>query len=307
MLRRAEYIGALANHRTRAMAGLTSRFARSWQLIKASRAVLRADRSLLILPALSGLATVVLVAGFVGLAISNDSFMAALHRHGAMEDKTPFYAVLFAWYVVQYFIVIFFNTALVGAAMQVLDGGRPTLGSALKLALSRIGVILGYAVISATVGVILRIIAERLGFIGRLIEGVLGLAWTAATFLVVPILAAENVGPWQAITRSTALLRQTWGENLIGNAGISLVMSLITALIAFAGFGGGALLLVNGLTVLGVALIAAAAAAILLLILFTAALTGVYAAVVYRYAVVGKPPVGFDDALIRDAFTRKGG
>ena len=283
-----------------------SRFARSWQLIKASRAVLRADRSLLILPALSGLATIVLMAGFVGLAISNDAFMATLRHRGSFDDKAPFYAGLFAWYVVQYFIVIFFNTALIGAAMQVLDGGRPTLGTALKLALSRIGVILGYAVISATVGVILRIIAERLGFVGRLIEGVLGLAWTAATFLVVPILAAENVGPWQAITRSTALLRQTWGENLIGNAGISLVMSLITALIAFNGFGGGAILLMNGLPVLGIALIAATVVAILAVILFTAALTGIYAAVVYRYAVVGKPPAGFDDALIRDAFTRKG-
>ena len=42
------------------------------------------------------------------------------------SQSVAFYAWLFCWYVVQYFVVIFFNTALVGAA--------------LKLALSRMSV-----------------------------------------------------------------------------------------------------------------------------------------------------------------------
>ena len=286
------------------MADFVSRFERSWQLIKASRDVLRADSALLILPAVSGVATTAIAAGFITLAVSNGAFEAT--RHGAaIEDKTPFYAWLFAWYVVQYFVVIFFNTALVGAAIELLAGGRPTVGDALRLALGRIGAILGYAVISATVGVLLRALAERLGFVGRLIESMLGLAWTAATFLVVPILAAENIGPWDAITRSTALLRKTWGESLIGSAGISLVMSLGIAAVAAVGIGGGVLLFqVN--RVVGVAMVAAAVVAILLVILFTAALLAIYAAAVYCYAVSGKPPGAFDSELIRAAFTRKG-
>jgi hypothetical protein len=208
--------------------------------------------------------------------------------------------------VVQYFIIIFFNTALVGAAIALLGGERPTVGMALKLAASRIGPILGYAIISATVGVLLGAVAERLGLIGRLIEGALGLAWTAATFLVVPILAAEAVGPWQAVERSTVLLRKTWGENLIGNAGISLMASMASAAIALIGFGGAMLLFGRGYPVLGVALGAAAIMALVLVILVGSALSGIYAAAVYIYAIAGKAPVDFDNDLIRDAFTRKG-
>lgn len=287
------------------MADAMSRFARSWQLIRASREVLRADSALLILPALSGLATVTLGAGFVALAVSNGT-LAAMPHDGSLPANGKFYVWLFCWYVVQYFVVIFFNTALIGAAIALLKGERPTVGAALALALGRIGAILGYAVISATVGVLLRAVAERLGLIGRLIEGALGLAWTAATFLVVPILAAEDVGPWQAVERSTLLLRKTWGENLIGNAGISLVMSTITAVVGVVGIGGGMLMFVRGWPVLGVAAVSAAVTAILLVIVVAAALSEIYAAAVYYYAVSGAPPVEFDSDLLRDAFTRKG-
>ena len=206
----------------------------------------------------------------------------------------------------QYFVVIFFNTALVGAAIALLEGGRPTVGVALKLAFSRIGPVLGYAVIAGTIGVVLQALAERLGLLGRLIEATLGLAWTAATFLVVPILAAEGIGPWRAIERSTALLRKTWGENLIGNVGISLVTSMISGTVGLIGAGGFMLLFLLDHPMVGAALLLASIATLLLIVLVAAALSAIYAAAVYHYAVVGTPPTSFDGDLIRDAFTRKG-
>jgi len=286
------------------MPALVSRFVRSWQLIQASLEVLRADNALLILPVLSGLATTALGAGFLTLAMSDGTF-TAMREGRSLSAFGPLYAWLFCWYAVQYFVVIFFNTALVGAAIALLGGGRPTVGAALKLAFSRIGSILGYAIISATVGVLLHALAERLGVIGRLIEGALGLAWTAATFLVIPILAAEGVGPWQAIERSTALLRKTWGENLIGNAGISLVMSMIFGGIGLVGFGGSILLFQHGRPVLGAALLSASITTFLLVVLVAAALSAIYAAAVYYYAALDRLPVYFDGDLIRGAFTRR--
>ena len=288
------------------MADSMSRFARSWLLIKASMDVLRNDNALLVLPAISSVVTLVVAGGFVALAMSNGTFAAmhATHRHGSLPLE--FYVWMFCLYVVQYFVVIFFNTALIGCAIVLLGGGHPTVWDGLKLAVSRIGAILGYAIISATVGVLLQVVAEKLGFVGRLIAGGVGLAWTAATFLVVPILAAEGVGPMQAVERSSELLRKTWGENLIGNAGISLVMSMISGTIAFVGFGGGFLLFKRGYEVLGVALISAAATAFLLVVLVSAALAAIYSAAVYWYAASGKPPVDFDGDLISAAFTRKG-
>ncbi len=282
-----------------------SRFTRSWQLIQASCDVLRADSALLILPALSGLATTALAVGFIAVAMW-DGALTSIHESGSLNVFGPLYAWLFCWYVVQYFVVIFFNTALVGAAIALLNGDRPTVGVALKLALSRIAVILAYAVISATIGVLLQALAERLGLLGRLIEAMLGLGWTAATFLVVPILAAEGIGPWQAIERSTALLRKTWGENLIGNAGISLVTSIISSTVGLIGVGGGMVLFPLGHPVLGAALLCASITTLLLIVLVAAALSAIYAAAVYYYAVVGTPPTNFDGDLIRGAFTRKG-
>jgi Family of unknown function (DUF6159) len=120
------------------MPNVVSRFTRSWQLIQASCDVLRADNALLILPALSGLATTALAAGFVASAMS-DGTLSAMRESRSLNAFGPLYAWAFCWYVVQYFVVIFFNTALVGAAIALLDGARPTVGAALKLALTRIG------------------------------------------------------------------------------------------------------------------------------------------------------------------------
>ena len=177
------------------MPGFVTRFGRSWLLIKASWSVLRADKELLVLPLLSGVATILVLAAFIGAAALAGVFKAL--ENGADTLNAPFYAGLFVFYVVQYFVIIYFNTALVGAAIERLEGGNPTVGSGLALAQSRIGAILGYAVISATIGVLLRMLAERLGFIGRILETGVGFAWTVTTFLVVPVLAAEGVGPWR--------------------------------------------------------------------------------------------------------------
>jgi len=284
-----------------------SRFERSCRLIAASWQVLRSDRELLVLPVMSAIATIFVVASFAMAAFAGGEF-DALHSGKAIgAPDASLYAWLFAFYVVQYAVVIFFNTALVGAALERLDGGNPTLGSALDLASRRIGPILGYAVVSATVGVLLRAISERLGLVGRILGFGVGLAWTVMTFLVVPVLAAEGVGPIAAIEKSASLLRRSWGENLIGSGGISLVMSAATAAIMLVGIGGGIVSLNRGDTVAGMALLVASVPLVLAVLLVGAALSAVYQAAVYYYAVAGEPPTGFDPDLLRTAFGRKGG
>jgi hypothetical protein len=231
---------------------LLSRFERSCRLIAASWQMLRSDRELLVLPLMSAVATSLVVASFAAAAFAGGEFDALHAGQAVAAPDASFYAWCFAFYVVQYGVVIFFNTALVGAALERLDGGNPTLGSALALAYRRIGPILGYAVVSATVGMVLRMISERLGLIGRLLGFAGGLAWTVMTFLVVPVLAAEGVGPIAAIEKSASLLRRSWGENLIGSAGISLVMSAIMAVIMVVGVAGGIVSLNRGDTVTGI-------------------------------------------------------
>ena len=85
----------------------------------------------------------------------------------------------------------------------------------MRIATSKMGTIAGYALIAATVGMILRAIQERVGFIGRIIVGLLGVGWTVATYLVVPVLVTRDVGPIDAVKESAGWLKKTWGENVI--------------------------------------------------------------------------------------------
>jgi hypothetical protein len=168
-----------------------------------------------------------------------------------------------------------------------LEGGDPTVRDGMRIATSHLPQIIGFALIAATVGMILRLISERAGFLGQIIIGFLGLAWTILTFLVVPVLVTENVGPVTAIKRSSALLRKTWGEQLIGAGGIGLVFGLIVFLAIFAGMGLTVLLAaVSGyLAIVAVVVTVLAVGAIALI---GSALGGIYTASLYRYATSGE-------------------
>jgi hypothetical protein len=279
-----------------------SGFFRSLALIRASFGVLMADRELLVLPLISAVASLIVGAGFVLPLVGNDAFRALADQENPSLPAW-FSGWTFLFYFVQYFVIIFFNTALVGAAIARLSGGDPTVRSALALATVRIGPILGYALISATIGVALRWVGEKLGFVGRIIEGTLGLAWTVATFLVVPVLAAEGVGPIKAIERSGALLHETWGQNIVGTAGIAVVTGLISVVFIF-GFAGGSFAVANGNNA-GFVAIGFSAVALVAIFLVSATLSGIYAAAVYYFALTGEPPRGFDPSLIRGSFARK--
>lgn len=278
------------------------RFSRSWGLIKASAGVLSKDKELLVFPLLSAVCTLIVVAAFALPAFGMGA-LDGLREGGGMTPAT--YLLAFLFYLVQYFVIFFFNSALVGAAMIRLDGGDPTLRDGLRIASSKALPILGYAAIAATVGMVLRAIQERAGFLGKLVAGVLGVAWTLASFLVVPVLVARNIGPIDAVKESALLLKKTWGENLIGQGGVGLVFGLV--FFALIIVGGAAVFAVatmgNGvLTVLAVALVIIA---LLIAALVQAALSGIYSAALYRYAVGAGDSEGFDAQLLGQAFRTK--
>jgi hypothetical protein len=279
------------------------RLSNSWSLVKASAAVLSADKELMVFPAISAVLSVVVLITFAVPSVLAGFFDSAV----LAESGFPLagYVVAFLFYVVQYFVIFFCNTALVGAALIRLRGGDPTVADGFRVASSRAVPILGYALISATVGVILRAISERSGFIGRIVVSLVGLAWNLATFLVVPVLAAENVGPMEAVKRSSAYLRKTWGEQIVGTAGMGAVFGLFgfgTAVLGMALFIAAAFTQSAALMVtVGVGLVLALVA----LALVSSTLGGIYAAAVYRYAAEGDPGKFFSADMVRGAFQPK--
>ena len=280
------------------------RLSRSWQLVKASGSVLMEDKELLIFPLISSIATVIVVACFA-LPIIGMGALDGLSggRDGAMS--TGAYVVAFLFYLCQYFVIFFFNAALVGAAMIRLDGGNPSVGDGLRIATSKAGSILGYAFIAATVGMILRAIQERVGFIGKIVAGLLGVGWTMATYLVVPVLVARDVGPVDAVKESASLLKKTWGENVIGQAGLGVAFGLIQFTVIICGV----LLVIAAAFTQNAPLIILtvvfAIAAVILTALIHSALSGIYAAALYRYASDGTQTQGFDPNAMQLAFLPK--
>ena len=271
---------------------------RSWELVKASAAVLRSDKELMLFPLISGLATLVVLATFLipmfALRVFTDGFGVGAAVFG------------FLFYFVQYSVIIFFNCALIGAAMIRLNGGDPTLADGFNAATSRIPQILGYAAISATVGVLLQALKNNKNqFLVRLLGSGLGAAWTLATFLVVPVLVSRNIGPIDALKQSVTLLKRTWGENAVGQIGIGAAFGLITFAVVMVGV----LLVVLAAQVswvLAVAVGVLAGLGVLLLGIYQAALSGIYSAVLYRYAVSHETPEAFRGADLSHAFVPKG-
>lgn len=271
------------------------KISRSWTLVKASAAVLRSDKELLVFPVITSIAALLVALTFmvpvVGLRIFEGGDIGVL---GAI--------VGFLFYLCQYFVIFFFNTALVGAAMIRLEGGDPTVADGLRIARSKAGVILGYAAIAATVGLLLKMASEKSGIFGKIVVGLVGMAWTLASFLVVPILVSRDVGPIDAIKESIELLKRTWGENVAGNVGIGMAFGLITTLVVVLAVG----LVIAAAAVGGVKLAILAgivgALAVALVAVIQAALSGIYSAAVYRYAVDGHAPAGFAGPQLQAAF-----
>jgi hypothetical protein len=279
------------------------RLSRSWELVKASGAVLKSDKGLLVFPLLSSIAMIGVISAFAIPMFTTGGF-TDLARHGRHAGALH-YALLFAFYVVSYFVAFFFNAALVGAALMRLDGGDPTVGDGLRIAGSKAWNILGYSLIAATIGMILRAIEERVGFIGRIIVGLIGIGWSLATFLVVPVLVARDVGPTEAIGESARLLRRAWGENIIGQGGLGLAFALI-----YLGIGAtGAMLIVMavGANSWAAAIVATVVMvlAILFAILVHSALSAIYSAALYRYAMGNDHTGAFSAPMLQSAFAPK--
>jgi hypothetical protein len=271
------------------------KFSRSWDLVKASASVLRSDKELMLFPILSSLATLLVLATFALPVFTLKLFENGFNVVGAV--------VGFAFYFCQYTVIIFFNSALVGAATIRLEGGDPTFSDGLRIARSRLPAILGYAAIAATVGLILQSLKNRdNNIIVRLIGSGLGAAWTLATFLVVPVLVNREIGPIDALKESIALLKKTWGENAIGNVGIGAAFGLIFVLVMLLGIvlaiAAWQVAPAAGITVAVVAVIA-----LLVLGVTQAALSGIYSAALYRYAVANETPVAFQGMALEQAFS----
>jgi hypothetical protein len=277
------------------------KLANGWELMKASGRVLRLDKELLVFPFLSGLSCL-LVLGSFALPLILSGAMAIDQNAARQVVHNPLaYVVLFAFYFCNYFVIVFFNSALVACAIIRFNGGDPTLSDGFQAAASRLPQILGWSLVSATVGFLLKMVESRSEKLGALVAGLLGLAWSIATFFVVPVIVVEKVGPIDAIRRSGAILRRAWGEAFVANQGIGLFIFLFSLLACLPAVLG----LMTGAPAFMIAGIAITVVAMIVLGTISAALHSILLAAIYVFAADGRVPDEFDRGTLQNAFARR--
>jgi hypothetical protein len=283
------------------------RIGRGFRLAKQSWHVVTQEKSLLWLPVLSFLAIAVVTAAFGagawGTGLFDDVWSDASRTGARSTGMTPIaYVFLFCFYVVTAFIAIYFNAVVIGVAMKRLQGEDASLRDGFTLANRHLGTILLWAIVTATVGLVLRAIAERVGVLGNIIVGILGVAWGLLTFFVVPVILYEPLGVGGSIKRSASIFKQRWGEQVVGNATIGFAMFLL-GFVVVAVAGGLGFLVPAAIPVVAVV----GFLAIVVLAALGSVLSGVFNAALYRYATTGDAGGAFSEQDLAGSFRPKSG
>ena len=262
----------------------------TFELMKMSWDVLMKDKELLFFPLFTVIGLVAVISIFSGIAGSTGAFTRLDANAISRGDQILYVLAFFS----SYFVIIFFNAALISAALDRLRGGDPNVSSGLSHAFAHIHTIFIWALIAATVGLALQLLrANQRNAFARIIIDMIGGVWDFLTFFVVPILVSENVGAIGAIKRSSGLVRKTWGRQITASFGFMLVYILAVIIGAIpailVGFVSGLAGVAVGIMTVGLA------------ICTVQALEGIFKAALYEYAM-GEKPAEFDLRTLQTAY-----
>lgn len=266
------------------------KFSNSYELVKESFKVLKQEKQLLWFPVLSGISTMLL---FI-------SFLVTFFVFDFSEEvfEVVYYIFLFCFYLLNYFIVIFFNTGLITCAHMKLNGQNPKLRDGINNAFKNIGKIFIWSLISATVGLILNLISNKTKNFGKIVTSLIGMVWTLLTFFVIPVMIFENKSVIKSISGSGQLFKKTWGENVIADVTMGFfffILGLLGLVPLFISFFIG-----NVFIILIVAVLIIIYWVILAIV--SSSLKGIFIVTLYNYAKTGKIPLVFKQEIIRGAF-----
>lgn len=316
------------------------KLASTWVLMKASWHVIVNNKRLLILPVISLFCLALVLASFLAPVVAANWGVITGAEEVVLRGETPgettsleeageteevelnlslgiwtppqegsppiehvrFYGVVFAFYFANYFVIIFFNSAVVASALFWMRGSAPSLSAGLGAAVKRLPQIAGWAFLSATVGLLLKVIESSNRRAGQIVASLLGMAWTIMAYLAVPVLVVEGRGPVGSLKESVSLLRKSWGQQLIGGFAFGLIYFLF-ALVGLAIIAVG-IYLASAVGSAAPALLFGAVAVVYfaLLLVVSSVLKPVFQAALYAYAKEGRAPGSFGDELLKNAF-----
>lgn len=273
-----------------------SRLSNGWELAKTSLKTVNENRSLLLFPVFSVISFILVLGTFAGgtFFLFGDQIRTASDNNEPIANGFAIGAV-FLFYLINFFIIVYFNSALIYCAVKVLNQEETSLGAGLDFANSRIGKIFGWAVLSATVGTLLKFLQSS-GKIGEIIASILGITWSVMTFFVVPVLIFEEKGVVDTVKESGRMMREKWGESITANVSFGL-FNLLGVILSFA-IG---IFLATISPALGI--IAGVFLFVLVLTVIATART-VFVAAVYNH-VSGQPVGEFNGDMLDSVFIKK--
>jgi hypothetical protein len=273
------------------------RLSNGWTLATNSFKVLKENKQLIVFPVLSSISLVFVMGSFILVFLGINGWPDNSLEDSSSGSNLSYYLYLFLFYLVNYFVVVFFNMALIHCTRLYFHGEEVSVNAGLRFSLSRIGAIFSWSVFAAIVGTILRIIQEESGIIGKIITGLIGIVWSIATFFVVPIIAYENLGPIAAFKRSSQMMKQKWGESLGATFSFGLIQFLAMIVLIIPCF-------IIGSTInlyLGIAL--GLMGAFIISAIFSAAQT-IFVSAVY-HNINDEPTKHFNQQMIDGLFQKK--
>ncbi|MGH8263665.1 MAG: DUF6159 family protein [Steroidobacteraceae bacterium] len=311
----------------------TSRLSNSWSLFKKSLAVMNAHPRLLVFPAVIFVFTLGILGFFLapvvlqptGHSLRDPAHWSAVadsvftkesieaeraapgDRNGerlVLTPKAMVYAILI--YFASMFLATFFATAFYHEILSALQGGGVSIAGGLRFATSKLYAIVLWSLFAGLIGVLIRMLEERVGIIGKWIVRAIGIAWSVASVFAIPIIVSEEeANPIAILKRSAETLRKTWGESLTGFLGIQLGggLVLIGSVVLFTLVG---MLAAN----LHIPILIIPFAILWLLCLFAFFYTmgvasNIYRCALYLFAAQGEVPSYFDRESMDMAWKRK--
>lgn len=266
------------------------RMRQGWELTKKAWGVVRSNPQLAKLPLIGGalavLAAIVLVVPGIFLVSSESD----------VTRGTGYVLIALGSYAAS-FLVIYYNVILAAGANDALEGREPDLEAARRTARNRLPDIAVWALVSALVSLLLSVLRDRGGMAGRIAASMGAAIWGLVTFLVVPVLALEGIGPIAAIKRSGTLVRQRWGQQVTGN----FVIGGISGIATFVGVGLGVLGVVmiasasTGAIVLGGVLVLLGLCVAVAAAVFGGATRGVFGVALYHFVAEDRAVGPFSD------------
>ena len=265
------------------------RISNSWQLVKESWRILKKDKELLLFPVISAI---------ISLAILAVVFIPAFFLFLAGSSIAPRIAIVVTTYLI-YFTSVFFNAGVVYAANMCLHGKDPKFSDGIKGAMKNLHKLFMWSLIAATIGLLLRALSKRRG-LESLISGIIGFAWELITFFIIPVILFEKKGTIESIKRSGELFKKTWGETIVGEFSIGLILALLI-------FGGIGLLIVLLLIAPILALIFFVPVLIFIVIVIVvgSVLSSIFKTALYIYATSKRVPKGFSPELVKNIYRKK--